>query len=74
MISGPGDGARAGGDSRNVGEGGGRAMRIILATRSPKEADELAQSLLRERLVACANVITAVRAHYWWEGEVGSIR
>jgi periplasmic divalent cation tolerance protein len=45
-------------------------MRLILATCSAAEADDLAVTLLRERLIACSNVVPGVRSHYWWEGEL----
>ena len=45
-------------------------MRLIFATCSPDEAEKLVDTLLEERLVACANMIPGVRSHYWWEGEI----
>ena len=45
-------------------------MRILFATCSAQEADALVETLLEERLIGCANVVSGVRSHYWWEGEI----
>lgn len=45
-------------------------MRIIFATCSPAEAESLAERLLDERLVGCANLIGGVRSLYHWQGEI----
>ena len=47
-------------------------MRIIFATCSRAQADELVLTLLREGLIGCGNVVPGVRSHYWWQGEVCS--
>lgn len=33
-------------------------------------ASEIAREMLRRRLVACANIIPAVRSLYWWKGQL----
>ena len=45
-------------------------MRVILATCSPDEADSLAERLLGERLIGCANLVPGVRSLYHWHGEL----
>lgn len=45
-------------------------MRVIFATCSPGEAEELVDALLREHLIGCANWIPGVRSRYWWQGEL----
>lgn len=45
-------------------------MRILMTTCSPEAAEELLLALLRERLVACGNLIRGVRSHYLWKGEI----
>jgi periplasmic divalent cation tolerance protein len=37
---------------------------------SADEADQLARTIVTERLAACANVIPGMRSVYWWEGAV----
>ena len=46
-------------------------LAIVLMTAGTKEeADEIAITLVRERLVACVNVVPGVTSYYRWEGEV----
>ncbi|GIX08229.1 MAG: divalent cation tolerance protein [Candidatus Poribacteria bacterium] len=41
---------------------------VVLVTAPDAEtADRIAQVLLEERLIACANRIVGVRSQYWWE-------
>ncbi len=35
-----------------------------------KEARKIVQELLKENLIACANIIPKVESHYLWEGEI----
>ena len=46
-------------------------VRLVLVT-APDEptAERLARSLLEARLVACANLVPAVRSLYWWQGAI----
>ena len=45
--------------------------KVILTTCSSEdEARSLALSLLKARLVACAQVIPKIRSLYWWEGKI----
>ncbi len=45
--------------------------RIVLTTvSSPEEADQLARTLVEERLVACATLLPAVQSVYRWQGAV----
>jgi len=48
-----------------------KSCRIVLVTAPDlKTARKLAQAALRQRLVACANIIPGVESHYWWDEEV----
>jgi periplasmic divalent cation tolerance protein len=45
--------------------------RLVLTTAdNPKEAGQLARTLVEERLAACATLIPAVQSIYHWEGRV----
>lgn len=47
------------------------SARIVLTTASgPEEADRLAQTLVAERLVACATLVPSARSIYRWQGQV----
>ncbi|MCM8791699.1 MAG: divalent-cation tolerance protein CutA [Candidatus Omnitrophica bacterium] len=45
--------------------------RIIFVTcASRREAKRIAISLIKERLVACVNIIDKVESFFWWQGKV----
>ena len=45
-----------------------KSCRIALVTApNLKTARELVQAALRDRLVACANIIPGLESHYWWK-------
>jgi periplasmic divalent cation tolerance protein len=47
------------------------AFAVVLVTAPDlKVARRLAQGALRERLVACANIIPKLESHYWWQGKL----
>ena len=43
---------------------------VYVTAESKDEALRLGRALVEKRLAACANVIPATIAVYWWEGEV----
>lgn len=52
-----------------------RACCIVLVTAPDlKSARRLARVALEARLVACANLISPVESHYWWQGKIESGR
>ncbi|MCY3022734.1 MAG: divalent-cation tolerance protein CutA [Planctomycetota bacterium] len=46
------------------------AVRVILVTAPPKEAERIARQLVAERLAACANLVPGLTSLYWWEGKL----
>jgi periplasmic divalent cation tolerance protein len=46
------------------------SLRVVLVTAPRKEAEALARALLKERLIACANLLPGVVSLYWWEGKI----
>jgi len=47
-----------------------QASLIYVTAGSADEAERIAASLVEARLVACANVLPAIRSVYWWDGAV----
>jgi periplasmic divalent cation tolerance protein len=46
-------------------------MKIIMSTlRDQKEAKEIGEELVKQRLVACVNIIPHVRSIYWWQEKI----
>ena len=44
---------------------------IILVTAKDKtEAEAISQALLKERLIACANILSPVSSVFWWQGKI----
>ena len=49
----------------------GRSFAVVLVTAPDlKIARRLAQSVLRARLAACANLVPKIESHYWWQGKL----
>lgn len=47
--------------------------RIIYMTAPNRtEAEKISHLLLRERLIACANICDGIQSHYWWKGNIES--
>jgi periplasmic divalent cation tolerance protein len=48
-----------------------KELRIILVTAPDiKIARKLARIALKERVVACANLVPGLESHYWWQGKI----
>ena len=46
-------------------------LRIVLVTAPDmKIARKLARAALKQKLVACANLIPGLESHYWWQNEM----
>jgi periplasmic divalent cation tolerance protein len=43
---------------------------VMITTGSEEEAARIAEGLLEERLIACANLIGGIRSLYRWQGSV----
>jgi periplasmic divalent cation tolerance protein len=43
---------------------------VFVTASSAEEADRIGQSLVHERLAACANLVPAITSSYWWKGRV----
>ena len=45
---------------------------LVVITTSPsiEEAESLAESLVREKLAACVQILPRMRSFYFWQGEV----
>lgn len=43
---------------------------VYITTSSRDEAEALSKAVIRERLVACTNIIPSMSALFWWNGAV----
>ena len=42
---------------------------ILVTTASKPEAEKISQTLLEEKLIACANIVGPVSSHFHWGGK-----
>ena len=47
---------------------------IFVTTKDVKQAQKIANGLLQDKLIACANIVGGVRSLFWWEGKVDSAK
>ena len=45
---------------------------IFVTTESVEEAQSIAELLLKQRKVACVNIISEVDSLFWWQGKIDS--
>jgi periplasmic divalent cation tolerance protein len=45
---------------------------VLTSCVSQEEAEKIVQKVLKARLIACANIIPAVKSFFWWKGEITS--
>jgi periplasmic divalent cation tolerance protein len=45
---------------------------VLVTSPDSKVALQLAKKALQARLAACANLISGVESHYWWQGRLES--
>jgi periplasmic divalent cation tolerance protein len=43
---------------------------VIMTTPNIEEATKIVRSLLKERLIACANIVGPVSSVFWWQGKI----
>jgi periplasmic divalent cation tolerance protein len=43
---------------------------VVITTASKQEAENIVQSLLEAKLIACANIIGPVQSHFHWSGKI----
>ena len=47
-----------------------RYIVVFVTCGSKDEARSIADSLLRKRLVACANTVSGIESKFWWKGRI----
>lgn len=51
-----------------------QTLLVYITAPDPACARALGETLVRERLAACANIIDGMESCYWWQGKVESAR
>lgn len=43
---------------------------VIITTSNKEEAEKIVRSLLKEKLIACANIVGPVSSFFWWQEKI----
>ena len=43
---------------------------VLITSKDQAEAERIAQKLLEEKLIACANIVGGVKSLFWWQGKI----
>lgn len=43
---------------------------VLVTAKDLEQARAIAQGLLNEKLIACANLIKGVKSMFWWDGKI----
>ena len=43
---------------------------VLVTTANKSEAEKISEALLKEKIIACANIITPVTSFFHWQGKV----
>ena len=43
---------------------------IFITAKSVEEATKISQELVRQKLIACANIVKDIKSFFWWEGKI----
>jgi periplasmic divalent cation tolerance protein len=47
-----------------------KALIVYVTAANRKDADKIAQTLVKERLAACVSIVPLVYSRYWWQGHI----
>jgi periplasmic divalent cation tolerance protein len=45
---------------------------VFITAKDKAEGEKIARSLLKAKLIACANIIEGIQSLFWWEGKIDS--
>ncbi|MGD9014879.1 MAG: divalent-cation tolerance protein CutA [Candidatus Omnitrophota bacterium] len=45
---------------------------ILITCANKREANRISKHLIKQRLVACVNLIEKIRSVFWWQGRIDS--
>ncbi|PVX25611.1 MAG: cytochrome C biogenesis protein CcdA, partial [Candidatus Bathyarchaeum sp.] len=43
---------------------------VLMTTSTKQEATNIVKVLLKERLIACANIVDSVSSFFWWQDKI----
>lgn len=57
-------------EGNNSGEGQMSYVMIYITAKDENEARSIGETLVKEKIAACVNIIPSVESIYWWKGSV----
>lgn len=51
-----------------------KAFLIIVTASGKKEAETISRTLLKKKLIACANILNGATSLFWWKGKLEKAR
>jgi periplasmic divalent cation tolerance protein len=49
---------------------GMKALIVFSTAATRKEADKIAEALVKEKLAACVSIVPEIVSRYWWQGKI----
>lgn len=46
---------------------------VLVTVPNKKEAQRIARALLKNKLVACVNIVPKIESHFWWQAKIDSV-
>jgi periplasmic divalent cation tolerance protein len=46
------------------------AVAVYITCKDDDQAETIGKALVSERIVACVNIIDAIKSIYWWQGDI----
>ena len=47
---------------------------VLVTAKDARQARKIADGLLRDKLIACANIVAGVQSMFWWQGKVDAAK
>ncbi|OYT40458.1 MAG: cytochrome C biogenesis protein CcdA [Desulfurococcales archaeon ex4484_58] len=47
---------------------------VLITASNREEAENIARELVKDKLVACVNIVDNIKSIYWWKGEIEDSR
>lgn len=45
-------------------------MIVLITAKNVREAHKIADQLIKDKLIACANIVKGVQSVFWWQGKI----
>jgi len=45
-------------------------IQVLTTTNKKKEAEKIAETILKKKLAGCVQIIGPIKSHFWWKGKI----